>query len=230
MATVERQRAALVGAERQLSGQYEAAFNLLTSGSLAQAFELDREPAAVRDRYGRHMFGQSLLLARRLIESGVPIVQCNMGIVQTWDNHADIFTVLRDRLLPPFDRAVAALMNDLHDRGRLDQTLVVVFGEFGRTPKLSIFPGQTKSGRDHWPFVFSAAFAGAGVQGGQVIGSSDRLGAYPATNPFSPHDFAATIFDALGITPETTIHDRLGRPLQVYTGEPMRALYSGQTG
>ena len=227
MATVERQRAALAGAEQQLSGQYEAAFNLLISGSLAQAFELDREPAAVRNRYGRHMFGQSLLLARRLIESGVQIVQCNMGIVQSWDNHVDIFNVLRERLLPPFDRAVEALMDDLRDRGRLDETLVVIFGEFGRTPKLSVFPGNTKLGRDHWPFVFSAAFAGAGVQGGQVIGSSDRIGAYPATNPIGPRDFAATIFDALGIGPETTIHDRLGRPLQVCSGEPMRALYSG---
>jgi uncharacterized protein (DUF1501 family) len=119
------------------------------------------------------------------------------------------------------------LMDDLRDRGRLDETLVVIFGEFGRTPKLSVFPGNTKLGRDHWPFVFSAAFAGAGVQGGQVIGSSDRIGAYPATNPIGPRDFAATIFDALGIGPETTIHDRLGRPLQVCSGEPMRALYSG---
>ena len=122
---VDRQRQALVKGGQQLSGQYEAAFNLLTSGRLTQAFDLNREPTAMRDRYGRHMFGQSLLLARRLVEAGVPIVQCNMGIVQTWDNHADIFNVLQNRLLPPFDQGVAALVDDLEARGLLKQTLVV---------------------------------------------------------------------------------------------------------
>ena len=172
------------------------------------------------------MFGQSLLLARRLVEAGVPIVQCNMGIVQTWDNHADIFNVLKSRLLPPFDQGVAALMDDLNARGLLDQTLVAVFGEFGRTPKLSILPGQTVPGRDHWPHVFSAAFAGAGVRGGQVIGSSDASGGYPASTPLSPRNLAATIYEALGIRADTLVRDRLGRPLTLYSGEPISQLYA----
>ena len=160
-----------------------------------------------------------------LVEAGVPIVQCNMGIVQTWDNHADIFNVLQNRLLPPFDQGVAALVDDLEARGLLKQTLVVVFTEFGRTPKLSILPGQTVPGRDHWPNVFSAAFAGAGVRGGQVIGSSDAIGGFPATTPLGPREFAATIYQALGIRPDTLIHDRLGRPLTLCTGEPISQFY-----
>jgi hypothetical protein len=223
---VDRQRRSLaVAGEQQLSGQYQAAFNLLTSGRLTQAFDLNREPVAVRDRYGRHMFGQSLLLARRLVESGVPIVQCNMGIVQTWDNHADIFNVLQNRLLPPFDQGVAALVDDLDARGLLNQTLVALFGEFGRTPKLSIMPGQTQPGRDHWPHVFSAAFAGAGVHAGQVIGSSDAIGGFPASTPLGPRELAATIYQALGIRPDTIVHDRLGRPLTLCAGEPISQLY-----
>jgi hypothetical protein len=227
LALVDRQRRTLaIAGEQQLSGQYQAAFNLLTSGRLTQAFDLNREPVAVRDRYGRHMFGQSVLLARRLIEAGVPIVQCNMGIVQTWDNHADIFNVLKNRLLPPFDQGVAALLDDLNASGLLDHTLVALFGEFGRTPKLSILPGQTQSGRDHWPHVFSAAFAGAGVRGGQVIGSSDATGGYPATMPLGPRELAATIYEALGIRPNTLVHDRLGRPLTLCAGEPISQLFS----
>ncbi len=227
---VDRQRQALVKGGQQLSGQYEAAFNLLTSGRLTQAFDLNREPTAMRDRYGRHMFGQSLLLARRLVEAGVPIVQCNMGIVQTWDNHADIFNVLQNRLLPPFDQGVAALVDDLELRGLLKETLVVVFTEFGRTPKLALMPGQTIVGRDHWPNVFCAAFAGAGVRGGQVIGSSDAIGGFPATTPLGPREFAATIYQALGIRPDTLIHDRLGRPLTLCTGEPISQLYDASVG
>lgn len=223
---VDRQRKSLIVAgEKQLSGQYQAAFNLLTSGRLTQAFDLNREPVALRDRYGRHMFGQSLLLARRLVEAGVPIVQCNMGIVQTWDNHADIFNVLKNRLLPPFDQGVAALVDDLDTRGLLKHTLVVLFGEFGRTPKLSIMPGQTQPGRDHWPHVFSAAFAGAGVRGGQVIGSSDATGGYPASTPLGPRELAATIYQALRIPSDTVVHDRLGRPLTLCTGQPIAQLY-----
>ncbi len=227
LAQIDRQRRTPgLAVDQQLSGQYQAAFNLLTSGRLSKAFDLNREPATVRDRYGRHMFGQSLLLARRLVEAGVPIVQCNMGIVQTWDNHADIFNVLKNRLLPPFDQGVSALLDDLDARGLLDHTLVAVFGEFGRTPKLSIMPGQTRSGRDHWPHVFSAAFAGAGVHGGQVIGSSDAIGGYPASMPFGPSALAATIYEALGIPTDTLIHDRLGRPLTLCSGEPISQLYS----
>ena len=225
-----QQRSVAQAGAQQLSGQYQAAFNLLTSGRLTQAFDLNRETAAIRDRYGRHMFGQSLLLARRLVEAGVPIVQCNMGIVQTWDNHVDIFNVLKKGLLPPFDQGVAALMDDLDNRGLLNQTLVVVFGEFGRTPKIALMPGQTIPGRDHWPNVFSAAFAGAGVRGGQVIGSSDASGGYPASTPLGPRELGATIYQALGIRPDTLVRDRLGRPLTLCAGEPISQLYDASAG
>jgi uncharacterized protein (DUF1501 family) len=230
LAEVDRQRAALTAAAEvgQVSARYESAFNMLTSGRLARAFDLSRESDKVREDYGRHMYGQSLLLARRLVEAGVPVVQCNMGIVQTWDNHADIFGTLKNRLLPPLDRALAALMSDLASSGLLKETLVVLLGEFGRTPKISRLPGQAVAGRDHWPQVFSAAFAGAGVRGGQVIGSSDAIGAYPASSPHSPRDLGATIYDALGIRPDTMIHDRLGRPLQLCTGEVIGPLYGGK--
>ena len=175
---------------RRLSDQQQRAFTVLTSGKVARAFEMDREPAHVRERYGRHSFGQSLLLARRLIQAGVPVVQANMGRVQNWDSHNDIFTTLKGRLLPPLDQGVSALLDDMEATGLLDETLVMLLGEFGRTPKLSIQPG-TKArspGRDHWAPCFFGLFAGAGVRGGQVIGKSDKIGAYPATTPYTPDD------------------------------------------
>ena len=181
----------------------------------------------MRDRYGRHMFGQSLLLARRLVEAGVPIVQVNMGRVQTWDTHGDIFRRLKDDLLPPTDQGVSALLDDLAASGRLDETLVVIAGEFGRTPKLTKQTPKAIPGRDHWPAVFSAAFAGAGVRGGNVIGSSDKIGAFPGSHPYGTGDFAATIYRALGIDPETELRDRLNRPIRLATGRPIEALYTG---
>lgn len=223
---VNRQRSALdVAAEQTFDEQHSAAVNLLTSGKVAQAFDMDREPAEVRDRYGRHLFGQSLLLARRLVEAGVPIVQANMGIVQTWDTHDNNFVKLKDRLLPPLDRGVAALLDDLSGRGLLDETLIVMVGEFGRTPKISLTAGATIPGRDHWPQVYTSFFAGAGVQGGQVIGRSDAIGAYPMTRSFTPDDIGATVFSALGLAPSTEFRDRLGRPLQLNGGQVIAPLY-----
>ncbi|MEW4571074.1 DUF1501 domain-containing protein [Tautonia sp. JC769] len=207
--------------------QREQAYTMLQSGQVGRAFDLTEEPDQLRDRYGRHMFGQSLLLARRLIEAEIPIVQVNLGRVQTWDSHADIFRRLREDLLPPTDQGVSALLDDLQARGLLDDTLVVLAGEFGRTPKLSFLPGQTMIGRDHWPQVFSAAFAGAGVKGGQVIGRSDKSGAYPATMAFTPADLAATIYRALGISGEAEVIDMLGRPIRLVTGSPIEPLYTG---
>ncbi len=211
------------------SEQHDRAFSLLLSGRVARAFELECEDPRVRDRYGRHMFGQSLLLARRLIEADVPLVQVNMGRVQTWDHHHGIFLTLKDRLLPPTDRGVATLLEDLQARGMLDQTLVVLTGEFGRTPRLSRLPGNTtaKVGRDHWSRVFTTVFAGGGVRGGQFIGQSDRLGAYPASPPYSPGDLSATVYASLGIDPATELRDRLNRPLQLSLGRPISPLYSG---
>ena len=150
------------------------------------------------------MFGQSLLLARRLVAAGVPIVQVNMGRVQNWDTHSANFKSLKDRLLPPLDRGVAALLDDLKAaRACSSETLVIVTGEFGRTPRIGSSTGNVNSrdGRDHWAAVFSAVFAGAGVRGGQTIGQSDRMGAYPASRPYTPGDLAATIYRCLASTP-----------------------------
>ena len=229
---VDRQQRLFAGlAEcRRLSDQQQLAFSVLTSGKIARAFELDREPAALRDRYGRHAFGQSLLLARRLVEAGVPVVQANMGRAQTWDNHGDIFPTLKNRLLPPLDQGVAALLDDLDASGLLDETLIVLLGEFGRTPKISGPPGSRGPGRDHWAPCFSGLFAGAGVRGGQVIGRSDKIGAYPATTPYSPDDVGATIYQVLGIDPAAEVRDRQDRPVQLNRGEPMTALFTGAAG
>ena len=154
-----------------------------------------------------------------------------MGRVQTWDTHSANFKTLKDRLLPPLDQGVSALLDDLAATGRLDETLVVVAGEFGRTPRIGRSTGNanTADGRDHWSKAFSAIFAGAGVRGGQVIGQTDRLGAYPARRGYSPGDLAATVYQALGLDIESELHDRLGRPLRLCAGEPISSLYSGAT-
>jgi hypothetical protein len=206
--------------------QQEAAVAILCNGKVARALNVDREDPRLRDRYGRHLFGQSLLLSRRLVEAGVPVVQATMGIVQTWDTHVANFPRLRESLLPPLDQAVSALLDDLQVRGLLDQTLVVMLGEFGRTPRISrLTPGDVP-GRDHWPAVFPAVFAGAGVVGGQVIGKSDRLGAYPLSRSFDPTDLAATVYHALGVDPATELRDQLGRPWRLCSGEPIMPLYT----
>lgn len=207
---------------RRLGNDQELAFSMLTSSRLAQAFELDREPQSVRDRYGRHTTGQSLLLSRRLVEIGVPVVQVNVGRVQTWDNHSKVFPTLKDRLLPPLDQGVSALLDDLESIGLLDETLVLMLGEFGRTPKIN-----TKQGRDHWGPCFFGVFAGAGVQGGQVIGKSDEIGAYPVTKAFSPDDVGATVYESLGISPNSVVRDRLNRPVHLNTGQVIEELFSG---
>lgn len=207
--------------------QQELALTLLTSGKVTEAFRIDRESDAVRDRYGRHMFGQSLLLARRLVEAGVPIVQANMGIVQSWDTHVDNFGRLKNQLLPPLDRGLAALLDDLSASGLLDETLVVAAGEFGRTPKISTLPGASIPGRDHWAPVYSAVLAGAGVRGGQAIGRSDKQAAFPVTRSFRPEDIGATIYQVLGVDTSAELRDSLGRPLRLNNGEPIDALFSG---
>ncbi len=215
---------------RRLSDQQQLAFSVLTSAKIAHAFELDREPPALRDRYGRHAFGQSLLLARRLVEAGVPVVQANMGHVQNWDNHANILPTLKDRLLPPLDRGVSALLDDLEARGLLETTLVMMLGEFGRAPKLTHFQGSKHPGRDHWAPCFFGLFAGAGARGGQVIGRSDKTGAYPATTPYSPDDIGATVYHVLGIDPASEVRDRQNRPAQLNRGAVMEALFTGAAG
>jgi hypothetical protein len=206
--------------------QQDAALAMLCNGRVGKALDTGREDPRLADRYGRHLFGRSLLIARRLVEAGVPVVQATMGIVQTWDTHVANFPRLRDSLLPPLDQAVSALLDDLKVRGLLEETLVVMLGEFGRTPRISELKPGDVPGRDHWPAVFTAVFAGGGVVGGQVIGKSDRLGAYAVSKTFGPPDLAATVYHALGVDPATELHDRLGRPVRLCSGEVMTALYT----
>ncbi len=223
----QQDRLSKLGETQVLTDQQKAAFTLLTAGGFGEAFKIDKEPAAMRDRYGRHMFGQTLLLSRRLVESGVRVVQANMGIVQTWDSHADLWARLKNDLLPPLDRGVTALMDDLRERGLADEVLVIVTGEFGRTPKISTLAGQTKPGRDHWCDAFTSAFFGAGVRGGQVIGSTDAHGNVPNSRAFTPDDLGATVYHCLGIDPSREFLDRDSRPLRLCTGEVMTPLFTG---
>jgi uncharacterized protein (DUF1501 family) len=207
---------------RKLTDQQHQALSVLTSGKVARAFDIEKEPAAVRDKYGRHAFGQSILLARRLVEAGVPVVQANMGRVQNWDTHGDNFKRMKNQLLPPVDAGVSALLDDLADRGMLDDTLVMMLGEFGREPKVN-----KGAGREHWAPCFCGLFAGAGVRGGQVIGKSDKHAAYPSTSPYSPDDVGATVYSVLGVDPHADVADRLGRPVQLNRGQVIRALFDG---
>jgi hypothetical protein len=218
---VQQQQLDRAAEATRLTDDQQLAFSILTSSRLAQAFELNRETDVVRDRFGRNTTGQSMLVARRLIEVGVPVVQVNVGGAQTWDNHGNIFPTLKDRLLPPIDLGVSALLDDLHESGRLDDTFVMMLGEFGRTPKIN-----NKKGRDHWGPCFSGFFAGAGVRGGQMIGRSDDIGAYPVTTAYSPEDVGATVYKLLGIAPEAEVHDRLGRPSRLNSGNVIRSLFS----
>lgn len=211
---------------RKYASQQELAFSMLTSSKLKTALDVNAESPETRDRYGRHTYGQTLLLARRLVELEMPVIQCNMGRVQSWDTHVDHFPRLKT-MLPALDTGISAFLDDLGDRGLLDQTLVICVGEFGRTPRISPLAGQQVPGRHHWAPAYSAVFAGAGVQGGQVIGKTDDIGAYPVTVPFHPNDMGATIYDALGIDPHVMIPDRLGRPRHLNQGKVMDVLYTG---
>jgi hypothetical protein len=232
LASLDRQKSAMETSQSVsgFSGLQERAVSMLSASRIARAFSIERESPRVRDDYGRHAFGQSLLLARRLVEAGVPIVQANMGAMNTWDTHNNNFKALKGMLLPPLDRGVSALLDDLDTRGMLEETLVVMVGEFGRTPKLGGNIGTASyvpDGRDHWSGVFFALFAGAGVRGGQLIGRSDKIAAYPAANPFSPANLGATVYAALGIDPQSMMADRLNRPLRLNEGERIDPLYTG---
>lgn len=208
--------------------QQDVAFNLLTSDRVAHAFDMTKEDPASRDRYGRNKFGQSLLLSRRLIEAGVPMIQASMGIVQTWDTHVDNWGRLKNTLLPQLDQGLEALMTDLASSGLLEQTMVIVMGEFGRTPRISTLPGQTVPGRDHWAHTYSGLFAGAGIRGGQVIGETDAIAAYPITRSWTPADICTTVFDALGVSHDAALMDPLGRPNHLLNGDVIESLYSGR--
>jgi hypothetical protein len=210
---------------RGIEAHYQRALSLLTSPTFRQAFDLSREPARLRERYGRTTYGQGCLLARRLVETGVKFVTvyfaATIGGQSTvdggWDTHGfnnkPMYPILNDYLIPITDQTLPTLLHDLDDRGLLDSTLVVWMGEFGRSPRIN-----NMAGRDHWPQCYTALLAGGGVKRGYVYGASDRFGAYPANNPVRPEDLSATIFHVLGIDPHTEVRDALNRPLPVSTG------------
>ena len=210
----------------QMDRYQEMAVSLLTDPKTKQAFEVHSLPQKTQERYGKNAFGWSLLLAKQLVEAGVSLVQVNLGNNETWDNHEAIFPNLRDFLLPPLDQSLSALLDDLHASGLLDETLVVMASEFGRTPKIFKIPGATSPGRDHWGAAQTVFFSGGGVSGGRVIGSTDGQGGYPASDPQTPENFAATIYQALGIPPEQHWYDAVERPHPAYHGKPIEGLRS----
>jgi len=206
---------------RTYQDSFRRAFDLITSPVAASAFDLTRESARLRDRYSRSPFGQGCLLARRLVEAGVPLVTVNWARDDAfWDTHSDNFNLLQNKLLPPFDAAFSTLLDDLSERGLLAGTLVVCFGEFGRTPKIN-----AAAGRDHWAGCNTVVLAGAGIRGGQVIGASDKVAAHPVARPISPADLAATIYHALGIDTRLELRDNLARPYLLTTGQPVAELW-----
>jgi len=210
----------------QLNRYQQMAADLLLGSPVHDAYDLEKEDQRVRDMYGDHICGQTLLLSRRLVEAGVPVVQalCSAGDLaggggDNWDTHRNHFPKMKDRLLPVFDRSVSALLTDLEQRGMLDETLVVFLTDFGRTPKIN-----GNGGRDHHPGVYSVALAGGGIRGGQIYGASDSRGAEPASDACSPADFHATVYAALGIDHKTVLHDKQGRPFNICDGEPLPLL------
>lgn len=219
-----------------LGSFFEQAFRMLSSSAAKKAFSLHLEPPTVRDRYGRNEYGESMLLARRLVEAGVRLVSINWMYIfpngrvsNVWDNHAGYgihgaktgYDLLKSPVcIPPLDQGLSALLEDLEDRSLLDETLVVAAGEFGRTPKIN-----KDAGRDHWGACQSILMAGGGVAGGQVYGASDAQGAYPKDRPMSPADLLATMYHALGLPPETEIRDRQNRPYRLCDGTPVTALF-----
>jgi uncharacterized protein (DUF1501 family) len=230
----QQQRGFEQQADAAMRSHYERAFNLLAAPNVVRAFDLSQEPHAVRQRYGMNVHGQSVLQARRLVEAGVPLVTVfwpNDGITNVsvyWDTHNRNFIDLRERLCPVTDLAFSALLDDLAERGMLDDTLVVWTGEMGRTPRVgqSVVggAGAGADGRDHWGKVFTSVLAGGGIRGGVIHGSSDRFAAEPANNPTPPADLAATIYHCLGVDPRLEIHDRLGRPVTLCDGQVIQSI------
>ncbi len=199
----------------------QKALDLMTSATTAKAFDLAAEPAALRDLYGRDHFGQCCLLARRLAEAGVPLINVHYcrTPVGSWDTHGKHFSQMKESLCPTFDRAFAALVDDLDGRGLLDTTLVAALAEFGRTPKVN-----SGAGRDHWPWVYSIALAGGGTAPGVVYGASDKIAAYPTASPHDPKDLAATVYHLLGVPTDTVVYDQTNRPHALVIGQKIDGL------
>jgi hypothetical protein len=199
----------LTNAVEAMNPFQQQAFELLTSNAARQAFRIENEAATVRDRYGRNIYGQSVLLARRLIEAGTRVVTMSWApdANATWDTHGGNFTKLRDILLPQFDAACSSLLEDLEQRGMLERTLVAVLGDFGRTPRIN-----GGAGRDHWNSCYTVMLAGGGIKGGYVHGASDSIGGRPLASPVSPADIVATMYRLFGVDHRHVIHDALNRP------------------
>jgi hypothetical protein len=211
------------GQAQEMEKLQARACDLLTSPAAQRAFQLDREPLRLRDAYGRNIYGQSLLLARRLVEAGTRLacVSWAPNANATWDTHSNNFASLKNNLLPPFDAGISSLLADLEDRGLLERTLVVVMGEIGRTPRI------VGTGRDHWEFCYTVMLAGGGIKRGLTHGASDKRGAYPSSCPVTASDIVATIYHALGIPADLEIRDRQNRPVPlVPEGSPVRELFA----
>jgi hypothetical protein len=210
---------------RSLNQNQEKALDVMASKAVRRAVDLSTAGPGERAKYGRNLFGQSVMLGRRLLEAGTRLVQVSWLRTQgkkgySWDSHRENFEALRDDLIPPFDLALEALVQDLKSTGQFDETLIVVTGEFGRTPRVTL----KTAGREHWSNCFSAMLLGGGIRGGQVYGSSDKIGGFPASHPVSPADLTATIYHCLGIDPHTEIHDQFNRPMWLSEGKPIEAL------
>lgn len=211
------------------------ALELVISGRARKAFNLEEEPKEMRDRYGRHTFGQSCLLARRLIEAGTRVVQVNWPAVangnpeqDAFDTHASNFGPLKNLHCPKLDSAVPALISDLDSRGLLKETIVLVIGEFGRSPKMGVSTSGNQNsakGRDHWPYCYTGLIAGAGIQRGAVYGKSDATGSSPAENPVHPIELLATVYHAMGIDPHTMVNNHLGQPRELVQAQPVLPLF-----
>jgi hypothetical protein len=208
----------------KFDGFRQGAISLLNDPKVRKAFDVTNAADKDQDRYGRNSFGWSLLMAKRLVEAGVTLVQVNLGNDETWDQHGNIFINLKNKLFPPTDKALSALLDDLSASGQLDNTLIVMASEFGRTPKLSKNKNFPQPGRDHWGAVQTVFFAGGGVRGGNVIGSSDKIAGYPASLAQKPENMAASIYRSLGIPESTMWRDPIDRPHHVYFGEPIPGL------
>jgi hypothetical protein len=204
----------------------QGAVSFLTDSRIKQILDVRNAKQEKLDRYGRNSFGWSLMMARNLVEAGVNFVQVNLGNNETWDTHGEAFPHFKDKLFPPTDKALSALLDDLNETGLLNDTLIVMAGEFGRTPKITHLPAHYKlPGRDHWGAVQTVFFAGGGVQGGRVIGASDKIGAYPTNDPQKPENMAATMYAALGLPDTTAWHDDLKRPHHIYEASPILGLF-----
>lgn len=227
LASIEQQRRELDNsvAANKFDRYRQGAISLLTDNRVQQAFDVVNAKPEIAERYGSNLFGWSMLMARRLLDADVNLIHVNLGNFNTWDLHGAIFPLLRDQLFPPTDQALTAFLDDLDESGLLSETLIVVAGEFGRTPKISRLPRTYKlPGRDHWGGVQTVLLAGAGITGGTVIGSSDKLGAYPTSDPYKPENLAATIYQALGLPQTAAWNDELDRPHMIYHGTPIPGL------